>query len=323
MAADATALGNRPAVCEYGGRVCRLAVTAEAIDFGVLPAQLKTGSRMHKAGEPLQVLKRSFCMALGAIPREALLVGIFMAAGAIGKLQPGKFLEFLPVARGFGMALPAIDLEVGPVQGKIGLVMVKARGRPERLHIVTLQAIFREGFLVEIFVAAQAALLKAQESLRAVSQLAVGNVLRDMALPAIHTGVFPLKLIAGEQVVKSVLVKPHHFEIPAVVVAVAFGTVFPHHLRIGVVPVLFIDQGLYFGMAGQAFLVGHLFPQFMALGAIADPFQFGMGSRQISRGNLAHRRGHSQQECREEICEPGLQIMCATCAILKHGQIVW
>ena len=68
--------------------------------------------------------------------------------------------------------------------------------------------------------------------------------------------------------VKVGLIKAHHIKIEAVVFAVASGAVFARYGAGGVVACVFIYPGLDFGMAGEAFVVGYLLAQRMALRAV-------------------------------------------------------
>ena len=68
--------------------------------------------------------------------------------------------------------------------------------------------------------------------------------------------------------------------------AVAFGTIFSSGISGRMITCLPADKALYFFMAIQAFIIGHLFPQRMTLRTIGYPFQVGMGAGQWPGGQL-------------------------------------
>ena len=98
-----------------------------------------------------------------------------------------------------------------------------------------------------------------------------------MAFSAINFFMFPFKFISREVMVKIVLIKTDHIEFTAMMITMAFKTILFLYRLFRMIPTIFIDQGLNFGMAFQTFFIGNLVTQVMALSTIAHPFQFGMG----------------------------------------------
>jgi len=63
-----------------------------------------------------------------------------------------------------------------------------------------------------------------------------------------------------------------------------------------VISVFFVDQGLYFLMTLQAFLVRYFVPKIMAQRAIAHPFKICMRLRQVTGGNLTITHGETKNK---------------------------
>jgi len=71
------------------------------------------------------------------------------------------------------------------------------------------------------------------------------------------------------------------------VVAVAGDTIFTGNLCRCMVTLLKIGAGFQFQVAGQAFLIGNLGPQRMAMGTVRHPLEMGMGVGQFPRRYLS------------------------------------
>lgn len=128
-----------------------------------------------------------------------------------------------------------------PFEGKICLVMVKFRSRFKSFHIVAVEAVGIERFLMVVVMTRNTGFVQAQEGIRPFFYLGIGDILRYMAFIAIDHCMFALQGITRELMVKSILIKSYHIKISAVVVTMALGTVLFNHVRIGMVPVFFVD----------------------------------------------------------------------------------
>jgi len=90
-----------------------------------------------------------------------------------------------------------------------------------------------------------------------------------MAIAAIDGFVRTFQSVTGKTVIEGLFIEAHHFELAAMVLAVALGTILPFHLLAHMEALLLADQGLHFLVAFQALRIGHLVAKIMALGAVA------------------------------------------------------
>ena len=173
-------------------------------------------------------------------------------------------------------------------QGVVSLVVVKAAGRRKSVRVVALGTVAGERLLVVVFVTAEALLPQAQLGLLVGFQLGICYEIGLVAIPTLDFFMGSRQIIPGEGMVEVLLLKAHHVEVASVVVAVTGGAVFSAHLLGGVIALPGIHPGLDLLVAGQAFVIGDSASQHMALGAVAHPFQLGMGLGQVSRRELGH-----------------------------------
>lgn len=92
-------------------------------------------------------------------------------------------------------------------------------------------------------------------------------------------------------------IKARHIEIPAIVFAVAFETAFAPGLRRSMIALPPAEQALYFRMAIQAFFIGYLLSQRVALRTIGYSFQAGMRTGQGAGRKLRVQSGRKQRDC--------------------------
>lgn len=241
---------------------------------------------MAEAAQGPAVGKRLFRVALFAVGAKLVFMDIGMAGIAIGERHLGKFLEVPSVAGFHLMALPAVHRFVLPGQGVVRVVVVKIFGWRKCRCRVAVIAPWAKGVLMDIIVAVRAGRAEAEEGVLPFFQIPVINKIGDMALAAVNFGVRPGEVIPRQPVVEISLIEAHHVELAPVVVAVTVGAVLCLHLPGGVEAPPFVEQALDFGMAGEAFLVGNFFAQFMALGAIGKAFEMGMGLGEVAGGEL-------------------------------------
>jgi hypothetical protein len=96
-----------------------------------------------------------------------------------------------------------------------------------------------------------------------------------------------------------------------VVVVVTGYAAFPAYGGGGMVPFVLVDAGFQFGMAGQAFGIGHLVAEFVALGAVRQPLQVRMYGSQRSGGYLRNESRRTQDG----------QDQKGYCSCLPHEQV--
>ncbi len=94
---------------------------------------------------------------------------------------------------------------------------------------MAIGALVGQGTLVVVVVAADAGFLQAEVSLCSLFQFGVFHKIRAMALPAISSFVCSSERVAGQLMIKLLLVKTHHVKIDAMVIAVALDTFFAHN----------------------------------------------------------------------------------------------
>jgi hypothetical protein len=99
--------------------------------------------------------------------------------------------------------------------------------------------------------------------------------------------VFSLQGVSRLVVVKGFFVKTGHFKLAPVVVVMAIYAGFARNFFVSVVALFLFDEGTYFLVAIQTFLVGHLIANAVALGAVAHAFQVFVSFGQWARRNLA------------------------------------
>lgn len=220
---------------------------------------------------------------------------IIMAGIAIGERHIGKFLEVLSIAGFYFMALPAVHRFVLAHKGVVRIVVVKIFGWRKCLRGVAVGAFWPQCFLVIIFVAVDTGRTEAEVGFLPFFQITVINKIGDMALAAVDFSMRSGEVISRQAVVEIIFIEAHHIELSPVVVAVAGGAVFPPHFTGSVEARTVVDAGLYFGMAGEAFLVRDFISNFVALGAIGHAFEVGMGLGQVSGGKLSGGLGGYKQ----------------------------
>jgi hypothetical protein len=125
----------------------------EAIYFIVGTSKGKHSGIVVKIPLPLKIGKGGFGMALCTTPGYSPPVGVFVATHAICKGYPTEFLEFLTAPHSFFVAFNTVQGFMGTLQGIVGFVVVKFRSGAKTLHIVAIQAIRVECFLMVVVMA--------------------------------------------------------------------------------------------------------------------------------------------------------------------------
>lgn len=261
-------------------------VASGAVDPLVSCFERETGLVVVEPSYLGQRRKRFFSMALLAIRAEVTLMSICVATVAIGEIQPGKNLKFLSIPDFFLMARFAFYLLVLAHESEARLVVVEFAGRRESVGDMAARAIVWQSILMIILVAGSTLAVHAQKSSSSFFQLRVADEVGNVALAAVYPAMRPRQLIAGLVVVEIRFIQPHHFEIPAVMLAVATGAVFAFSLPGSMITRLPVEEALNFFMATQAFIIGNLLPQRVALRAIRYPFQVGVRPGQWPRRQL-------------------------------------
>jgi hypothetical protein len=83
-------------------------MATETVNGLVFPFQVESGSTMFKITKSFCGGEGSFGMALQALPRNLIVMRVFMAGYTICKRNIREFLEFFPIFGGNGMAFLAI-----------------------------------------------------------------------------------------------------------------------------------------------------------------------------------------------------------------------
>lgn len=138
-------------------------------------------------------------------------------------------------------------------------------------------------------------LAQAQKGILPLFQFRFIDEIRNVALAAVDPAVGPGQFISCKAVVEIPFIEPGHIEIPAVVFAVAFGTVFTPDIAGSMVTRPAADKAPDFFMAIQALIIGNLFPKGMTLRTIRYSFQVGVRSGQGPRRQLCLQAGKEQR----------------------------
>jgi hypothetical protein len=117
-----------------------------------------------------------------------------------------------------------------------------------------------------------------------------------MAFAALHGCMFPFQVIPGEAVVKIFCVKPYHFKVPSVVLAMTLKTILAFYSRACMITLVLIYALTDFGVTIHAQLIRYTLAQIMAFRAVAHPLQCRMGCRKVARRYLAPGFRQSQHQ---------------------------
>lgn len=236
-----------------------------------------------------------FGVALGAGTCQLAFVRIFVAGNTIGKHKISKLLKLLAIAGGHGVALNTIHFDVSAQQGKLRIVMVKARGWAEVFKIVAGGTIIAKCILVVVFVAGDTVFFEPHEGAFTRGNLCILDVIGLVAVATIDTEVTAFEDVAGEVVIEVVFIETHHVELPAMVFAVALYAFFVEDLFAGVVAAVGIDKVLDVFVTGQALGGGgQPFTEYVTFGAVAYTFQLFVCVRKVAGGDL--REGGEGEE---------------------------
>lgn len=118
------------------------------------------------------------------------------------------------------MASLAIHLTVFSDQGKVGLVVVEFGCRGKGIGGMTGGTIRTQGALMGILMTHSTILGKSKEGIFPLANLAVVDQVRFVTLPAVDLLVRTSQLIAGQFVVKRLLIKPDHLKLATMMFAV-------------------------------------------------------------------------------------------------------
>lgn len=91
---------------------------------------------------------------------------------------------------------------------------------------MTVGTLIGQGTLVVVVVAADAGFLQAEVGLCSLFQFGVSHKIRAMTLPAICSFVRSCERVTGQLMIKLLLIKTHHVEIDAMMIAVALDAFF-------------------------------------------------------------------------------------------------
>ena len=101
---------------------------------------------------------------------------------------------------------------------------------------------------------------------------------------------------SGEIMIKGFPGEFNYLEFPTVMIVMAACTLFTFYLHRGMVSFSGRNLELQFGMTLQAFVIGDLVAQYMALGAFRNSFQLGMHIGKIPGGKLGRQPAAGHQK---------------------------
>lgn len=205
---------------------CGHGMAFPAIHLFVFPFQREFGGIVVKLVHAGPACKGLVVMAIFAVVSELVIVRVFVATVAVFERHIRKTLKLLAAPRFFFVAFEALHGFVFSCQRKIRPVVVKLARRNKLFIGMAFGAIIPQGFLVHVFVAIHTFVAQSQKGVLPFFQVDIFNQIRQMAFPAIDLFVRPLQFKTSLCVVEIFLIKPHHVEIAAVVIAMAFGTIF-------------------------------------------------------------------------------------------------
>lgn len=269
------------------------------IDLLVFPFQGKMRFAVVEFFYPGQRAEGLLDMALLAVCPQVSIVRIAVAGVTIIGSYLGKLLKYFSIPDILFMAFGTIDRFMLPQKGKIRFIMVKLRRRRKSGCGVAFGAIVGQGFLMHILMTGDAILVQPQIGIASFFQLPVFHQIGFMALPAVNFFVRPAEFEPGEVVIEFVFIKPDNIKIPAVMVAVADGAVFPFGFPRRVKAGPAVHPGLYFFMTIQAFFIRDFIAQNVAFRTIEYPLQIGMCLRQVARRYLRFQ-AHGQKTEQED-----------------------
>jgi hypothetical protein len=182
---------------------------------------------MIKSTDPPDLVKGLDRMALGAVLTEFIFMDIAVAIRALPEWNAPELLHLLPVLNRCPMASRTIHRGMLAKQGKPGPVMVEFWSGPELPEIMTGCTIGWKGRLVVVGMAGEALPFQSQVSGRFCLDPGIRYEFALMAVPAIYLPMRFQQCITGDRMVELIRIKPDHLEIPAMMVAVAFGAGLP------------------------------------------------------------------------------------------------
>ncbi len=184
------------------------------------------------------------------------------------------------------MAINTLNRFVFPNEREVGFIVVKLSRRGKFFVVVAFRAIRSEGFLVAVFVARNAFIVHPQKRFLPFFQVGVSHIFGFVAITAIYFFVCACQFIARQVVVEVFFIVAHHVKIAPVVIAVAFRAILSLYIRGYVVPFISVNERLYFLVTRQAFIIGNLAAQIVALGTFRHAFQILVRIRQFPRRQL-------------------------------------
>jgi len=236
------------------------------------------------------LVERYFRMAFDAVLPEPVLMHIPVAVCTAAVVHSPEYLEFIPV-EGFGfVASDALYLPVLSFQREGRIVVIEPGCGAELTEIVTGGAFHTQCPLVVIGVTGEAFLFQPQVGAGPVLQFFIRDEFFLMAPAAVDLSVLSLQAVPGEPVIEAILLEPDHLEFPSVMVVVAGSTFIAFHIGGGMIPPSGFDPGIDLRVAGEALLVRHLLPEYVAFSAVGHPLQVFMGFGQIARRELGRNR---------------------------------
>jgi len=143
-----------------------------------------------------------------------------------------------------------------------------------------------QSFPVIVGMTAYTGLIKSQIGEFFLFDIGFLNKCGFMAIVAFLFGMCTLQPEPGQAVIEGFGIEFNNLKIPAMVIVVAFNTVFAFYCDRGMISFSDIDPCFQFGMTSQAFGIGNLFPKFMAFGTVRHPLQVCMCLHQFSGRNL-------------------------------------
>ena len=247
-------------------------------------------------------------VALFAIGAQVVVVRILVATVAIAERYPGKALKSLAVFCFFFVAFDAADGSVFALEREIRFRVVKIGCGLECCGVVAFRTIAGKRFLVIVGVASRTVFINAEVGIAPFFQIPVADVVGFVALPAIDGFVFAGQFVSGTAVVEFVFIKTNNGKIPAMVVAVARDAFLALHFAGCVKPHTPVEPVFDLTVTTQAFVVGYLVAQYVALRAIGYAFQTRVHFCQRAGRNLGPHPASKEEHPKGNMQKTGFQI---------------
>jgi hypothetical protein len=221
-----------------------------------------------KIGDAFHSMERFVGMTFHTVLPELVLMRIGMAVRAVLKFDTGEFLEFLFIFNCNRMAFHTGNTLVHARQRILCIGMVEFHSRFEGIVGMAIGTCSGDRFLMVIGMAGKAVGVYAQIGEFLGFCFGFRDILFFVAILALFLCMGACQFETCKVVVELILVKPDDLEIDPMMVIVAAYTILTADLRRSMVPSFLINAGFDLGVAFEAFCVGHLVPERMALCAV-------------------------------------------------------